>query len=138
MPPSSDKPSLLSAGGGIPRLSEDTVEPETEQPQASIPEVAIQVDEKGDPVWSGIPTFSNQWHEYPDTCKPGKMEVAVFNLVEPTELEAYNALVAQAYPPEAPRIEVLNDIIHPPVDGKMLALVRYRRIQYKRIIRERI
>ena len=138
MPQSNDKPSLLSAGGGIARWEEDDapVTPAAEKPPVS---VEVVTDEAGDPVWSDVPTFARQWLEHPDTCRPGKLQVAVFDLVDKGELEAYNSLIAQAFPPEAPRIEVLNDMVHPPTaDGKMLALVRYRRMQYKRIIRERI
>lgn len=136
MPQSSNLPSLLSAGGGIPRLAEDTVEDPSTPEEVEVIEVT---DDKGDPVWADTPTYADQWISHPHTCRPGRVQVAIFDLVDVAALDSYNALVAMAHPPEAPQIEILNDIVHPPTaDGKMLALVRYRRIQYKRLIRERI
>ena len=132
MPRLDEKPSLLSAGGGIPRIEEDEAPDKAPDIETDI---EVETDAQGDPVWSDEPTLATQWVEHPGTCKPGKVQVAVFDLAMPSELNEYNKLIAGGYPAGAPHIEILNDLVHPPTnDGKMLALVRFRRIQYKRLL----
>lgn len=132
MPPS-DKPSLLSAGGGIPRTP-DEQEPEDEE----VPTIPVETvtNERGDPVWSDTPTLADQWARHPETCQQQAIQVVLFNLEKALDLFNYNELLRDGYPAEAPRVLILQDLVYPPTeDGKVLALVRYRRLRYKKLIK---
>jgi len=131
---SGNLPSLLSSGRGTSRATEQ--EPDSVESDEDIPEYDEQEVDGDDEEWSDKPTYAQQLVEYPSTCKVCKPQIRIFDLLNKEELNRYNSTLAMSDPPEAPSAIIVEDKVHDPsAAGKWLAMVRYRRVLYKKLIK---
>jgi hypothetical protein len=127
-------PSLLTTGSSIPKELLAIASPDEEEVQ--LPESAYEDPDLDEAEWSEKPTYAAQLSEHPDTCRILAQQVALFDLLKPEELKGYNHIQSLAEPQEAPTLIIIEDTVKDPADGKWLALLRYRRLSYKKLIRK--
>lgn len=122
----------VKSGAGVAREEEPNVE---EAPEVG-PAYEEVKDADGMLGWSDKPTFADQYHRYPETCKKGPSRIAVFVLTDKVGLDACNELLVGATPSEAPHI-ILEDSSREFHEGMWSYFVRYREVSYKKLIKRR-
>lgn len=128
--------SFVSAGMGVPRAVAEPVCDLADGELSDTPQA--ETDEQENPIWSDKPTYSDQWWRFPETCKTGPLTTAVFKLSSPTDLEKLNALMGRTVPESAPGIAVApgGSVEWSEKEGTYVELVKYKKIQYKRLIKK--
>ncbi len=82
--------------------------------------------------YSRTPTYVDQYERLPGTIKEGELQAAVYDLLIPDQLAAYNTLLAQHSAPHSPRV-ILNKVETQQFSGGWKVLAHYRPIWYKEL-----
>jgi hypothetical protein len=123
-PTTSSEPSKVNLGEGVARL------PATDTPEVVVePEVKEELDEAGQSKWRDTPTFADQMRSHPKTCRRLAPQMRVFNLKNEEDLKAFNQLLKDSHPPEAPKYILQTQ--EQTFEGSWCILARFQQVQYK-------
>ncbi len=117
------------SGQGIKRPKSADVK--TPSQQASHTEIISKLLTAGNTQYTNEPSIPHQRDRFPGTWKDGHVQMDVFDVVVPDEKERLNALLAEAHPPESPKIVMIGQKEYPPTDdGKLMVTLWFRRVLY--------
>jgi len=122
----------VRSGVGVDK--EEEVKAEEAVPEQ--PEYQESVGRDGLQEWSDKPTYTDQYHKYPETCRKGPPMMAVFVITDAAGLKECNALLARSAPAQAPGI-VVDDLTKEHHEGSWSVFMRYRKVSYKKLIKQR-
>ena len=89
-------------------------------------------------TWNGVPQMVDQYRDprYRETWQESSIQMAVFNILVPEDLQKLNDLLEEAEPPGAPQVVVVRmtaPMASPTADALRI-VVSYRRIAYRDIL----